>query len=166
MKVVLALLAAVFLLFVALTPALADTQNGLTVAVTKKTLDRQDQRAGYYWDRIDRTQGLKLAIRNATFKDMPEGEVEWTILVRGYSSNSIQKNNGKEKLKALKPAEATEMVIGAAQITGYRDYGTQYKDKIEHQVVITQAGKEVYRAASTAGFEALAKRAVTVNRRN
>lgn len=166
MKVVFASLAAVLLLAAAVPPALADTQNGLTVSVSKKTLDRQDQRTGAYWDRIDRTQGLKLSIRNATFKEMPEGEVEWTILVRGYSSSSIQKNHGKEKLKVLKPAEATEMVIGAAQVTGYRDYGAQYKDKIEHQVVITQAGKEVYRMASTAGFDALAKRAVTVNRGN
>jgi hypothetical protein len=152
---------AVFLTFF----ARAEEKNGLSVTISKKTLDRADQRSGYYYDRIDRTQGLRVTIKNATFKEMPEGELEWTILVRQYSSTSIEKHTGKEKLKALKPAEIADLVIGAAQITGWRDWGQQWKDKIEHQVVITQGGKETYRAASTASFDALAKRAVKAPRR-
>ena len=142
----------------------AEERNGLSVTVTKKTLDRADRTNAYYSDRIDRTQALKVAVKNATFKEMPEGDVEWIILVRQYATTTIHKHTGKEKLKALKPAEAAELVIGAAQITGYRDYGTQWKDKIEYQVVINQAGKETFRTASTASFDSLLKRAVKAPR--
>lgn len=152
---------AVFLTFF----ARAEEKNGLSVTISKKTLDRADQRSGYYTDRIDRTQGLKVTIKNATFKEMPEGELEWMILVRQYSSTSIEKHTGKEKLKGLKPAEIADLVIGAAQITGWRDWGQQWKDKIEYQVVITQGGKETYRTASTASFDTLAKRAINAPRR-
>ena len=142
----------------------AAEKNGLSVTVSKKTLDRADRTSAYYSDRIDRTQGLKVSVKNTTFKEMPEGEVEWTILVRQYASTSIHKHQGKEKLKALKPAETAELLIGAAHITGWRDWGTQWKDKIEYQVVINQAGKETFRTASTSSFDSLAKRAVKVAR--
>lgn len=145
--------------------ARAEEKNGLSVTVAKKTLDRADRTNGYYYDRIDRTQGLRVTVKNTTFKEMPEGEVEWTILVRQYSSTSIEKYSGKEKLKMLKPAEAADLVIGSAQITGWRDWNAQSKDKIEYQVVITQGGKETYRTASTGSFDMLAKRAIPAPRR-
>jgi hypothetical protein len=140
--------------------AQAEERNGLSVLVVKKTLDRADRSASYAYDRIDRTQGLRVTIKNATFKPMADGEIDWTILVRQYSSTSIEKYTGKEKLKALKPAETAELVIGAAQITGWRDWGNQWKDKVEFQVIITQDGKETFRTASTNSFDILAKRAV------
>jgi hypothetical protein len=144
----------------------AEERNGLSVNVVKKTLDRADRSASYYYDRIDRTQGLKVTIKNTTFKPMPEGEIDWTILVRQYASTAIEKHSGKEKLKALKPAEAAELVIGAAQITGWRDWGNQWKDKIEYQVIITQGGKETFRTASTNSFDILAKRAIKAPKRD
>ena len=150
---------------VLISSAEAEEKNGLAVTVSKKTLDRADRSSSYYYDRIDRTQGLKVTIKNATFKEMADGELEWTILVRQYSTTSIEKHTGKEKLKALKPAEAVDLVIGAAQITGWRDWGQQWKDKIEYQVVITQGGKETYRTASTASFDTLAKRAIKAPKR-
>ncbi len=154
------------ILFMGLTlSSQGEEKNGLLVTVAKKTLDRADRTNGSYYDRIDRTQGLRVTVKNTTFKEMPEGEVEWTILVRQYSSTSIEKYTGKEKLKALKPAEAADLLIGSAQITGWRDWSAQWKDKIEYQVVITQGGKETYRTASTGSFDTLAKRAVPAPRR-
>ena len=143
----------------------AEERNGLSVSVTKKTLDRADRSASYYYDRIDRTQGLKVTIKNATFKEMPVGEIDWMILVRQYGSTSIEKHSGKEKLKALRPAESVDLVIGAAQITGWRDWGNQWKDKIEYQVIVSQGGKETFRTASTNSFDILAKRAVKAPKR-
>ena len=144
-----------------LSPAAGDEKNGLSVMVTKTTLDRSDTRNSYYYaDRIDRTQGLKVAIKNVSFKDMPEGEIEWTILVRKYYSTTVLKHSGKEKLKPLARAEATDMVIGSAQILGWRDLSGQSKDKIEYQVVVTQGGKETIRVSSTNSFAALEKRAI------
>ena len=160
--------AVLFAILLAAGPVLsgrAEEKNGLSVTVAKKTLDRADRTNGYYYDRIDRTQGLRVTVKNTTFKEMPEGEVEWTILVRQYASTSIEKYNGKEKLKALKPAEAADLVIGSAQITGWRDWNAQSKDKIEYQVVISQGGKETYRTASTGSFDMLAKRAILAPRR-
>jgi len=140
--------------------ARAEEKNGLLVTVAKKTLDRNDSRAPYYYDRIDRTQGLKVTVKNNSFREMPAGEVEWTLLVRKYYSSSIEGFAGKEPLKALKPSETAEMVLGSAQIFGWADISGQAKDKIEHQVVVTQDGKETIRLQSTAGFDAVAKRAI------
>ena len=50
---------------------------------------------------------------------MPEGEVQWEILNRKHDSTSVESTSGKEKLKALKPAEIAELKIGAAEVTGY-----------------------------------------------
>ena len=142
----------------------ADEKNGVSLMVTKKTLERNDTRSPYYYsgDRIDRTQGLKAAIRNTTIKPQPEGEVKWTILVRknSYSSSgTLDGSTGTEKLNALKSSETLEMVLGAAQITGWRDGYDAAKDKFEYQVIVSQDGVEKVRVQSTAAFDALAKRA-------
>jgi hypothetical protein len=97
---------------------------------------------------------------------MPEGEVEWTLLVRKYYSSAVEKYTGKEKLKALKPAETVELTIGSAQIHGWNYSGDQVKDKIEYQVIVNQAAKEVLRSASTSGFDAVAKRATLMRSAN
>lgn len=143
--------------------AVAEEKNGLLVTVQKTTLDRADQRAGYFYGgRINRTEGLKVSIKNTSFKPMPEGEVHWEILNRKHYSTTVESTTGKEKLQALKPAEITELKIGAAEVTGYKDGYDNVKDKLEWQVTILQAGKEVMKTASTGGFEAIAKRATKV----
>ncbi|HZH98388.1 MAG TPA: hypothetical protein VEX38_05405 [Fimbriimonadaceae bacterium] len=149
----------------AISPAQAEEKNGLQVSVQKTTLDRSDQREGAYYDRIDRTQGLKVTIKNVSFKAMPEGEVEWTILVRKYYSTTVEKHEGKEKLKPLKVGESVQLVIGSAQIQGWRDLSGTSKDKIEHEVVVKQNGVETMRMASMSGFEALRKRAIKASSR-
>ena len=79
--------------------------------------------------------------------------------MRGYSSpDTIQGNTGTEPLKALKASETVEMVLGAAQITGYKGYDMA-KDKMEYQIIVSQDGVEKVRFQSTSGFDALAKRA-------
>jgi hypothetical protein len=138
-------------------------KNGFLVTVTKVTLDRADQRGGYYSaDRINRTQGLKLSIKNTSFSAMPEGEVQWQILNRKHDSTRVELTSGKEKLKALRPAETADLSIGAAEVTGYRDISETSMDKLEWQVTILQAGKEVLKTASTASFDVVAKRATKV----
>jgi len=141
----------------------AEEKNGLSVMVNKTTLEKNDIRGGAYsyYDRIDRKQGLKAAIKNNTFKEMPEGELIWTILVRKYYSTSVESYTGTEKLKALKPAQGVDMVFGNAEITGYSYTGSSAdKDKIEWQIVIKHDGKEMIKAQSTSTFDALAKRAI------
>jgi len=141
--------------------ALAVEKNGLSVVVNKTTLENNDTRGtGYYSDRINRTQGLKALIKNTSFKEMPEGEVVWTILVLRWGTNTIESFTGTEKLKALKPAATTDMVIGKAETGGYKYYGAAEKDKTEWQVVVKHAGKETIKLQSTTTFDNLVKRAI------
>ena len=144
--------------------ARGEEKNGISLTVSKTTVDRADQRAGAYAysTHIDRTEALKLAIRNTSFKEIPEGEVKWEILVRKYLSTSIESTSGKEKLQALKPAEAAEIIIGGAQVEGWRDGTNMYKDRIEWQVSIMVEGKELIKLNSTAAFDTLAKRATKI----
>lgn len=154
---------AVALLAVAL-PGRAEEKNGLQVNVTKTTLDRSDQRPGYYYTaRIDRVEGLKVSIKNITFKPQPAGEVKWELLNRKYYSTTTEIMTGTEKLQALKAAEKVDMVIGAAQVQGWRDTNNQSKDKIEWQITISQDGKEVLKMNSTNAFDTLAKRATKID---
>lgn len=136
-------------------------KNGLNLAVNKTVIDNNDTRgSGYYSDRINRTQGLKASVKNTSFKEMPEGEILWTILVLRWGTDTIESFTGTEKLKMLKPAELVEMVIGKADTGGYKNYGPAEKDKTEWRVVIKQEGKEMVKAQSTAAFDSMAKRAV------
>jgi hypothetical protein len=144
--------------------ARGEEKDGVHLNVSKTTLDRADQRSGYYYSsRIDRTEALKVTIKNGSFKPMPAGEVRWEILVRKYSSNSVESTSGVEKLKPLRPAEGVDIIIGGAQIQGWRDGSSQVKDKTEWQVSVLVEGKEVIKSNSTAGFDAIAKRAIKVD---
>jgi len=139
-------------------------QNGLMVTVGKTTLDRNDQRrGGFYSDRIDRVQGLKVVIKNTTFKPMPEGELRWQMLIRKYYGGTVESTSGTEKIKALRAAEAADLVVGAASVQGYKDTSEERKDTIEWQIIVRQGDKEIYKASSTPAFDALAKRARNVD---
>ena len=150
--------AAVFALTAA---ARAEEKNGLSLTVAKTVVEKNDTRGnGYYSDRINRTQALKASIKNLSFKEMPEGEVSWAVLVKRYSYSDILIFTGTEKLKALKPAEITEMIFGNTQITGYSGYSETYKDKTEWQITVKQDGKEIIKSQSTSAFDSMAKHAV------
>jgi hypothetical protein len=154
------LVAAAVLVFPLALPALAEEKNGLSVQVSKTVLENNDANTNSYYDTINRTQGLKAAIKNLTFKPMPEGELVWTILVRkaGYA-DYVLSYGGIEKVKALKPAEIQTLVFGNANVGGYKDLGYNEKDKIEWQVVIKQEGKELLKMQSISSFDSMAKRA-------
>jgi len=140
-----------------------EEKNGLLVTVGKVTLDRADQRPGYYYStRIDRTEALKVTIKNTGFKPLAEGEVQWEILVRKHDSTIVESTSGKEKLQALRSSDTAEVVIGGAQVQGWRDASYNAKDKVEWQVTVLIDGKEMIKTNSTSGFDAIAKRAIKV----
>lgn len=138
--------------------AAAEEKNGLRVEVSKRTLNRADRTSSAYYTQYDRTQGYKVTIKNTSLKPMPEGEVSWTIVRLRALSSISEKYAGVEKVKALKPAESVELMFGAVPIGGYR-YDRDYKDDMEHEIVVTQGGKELLRNSSKPSFAALAKRA-------
>jgi hypothetical protein len=160
MKSSLPLFAAFVAVFGIFASAEAEEKNGLSVNVSKTVIEKNDERPGYYtYQRINRTQGLKAQIKNVSFKEMPEGEIAWTILVKKYSSTSTESYSGTEKLKGMKPAEIQEVVFGNAAISGWNDGYTQSKDKMEWQIIIKQDGKEMLKSQSTSAFDSMAKHA-------
>ena len=152
------ILAAVFALTAA---AHAEEKNGLSLTVSKTMVEKNDTRGtGGSYDKINRTQALKASIKNLSFKEMPEGEVTWAVLLKRYSYTDTLIFTGTEKLKALKPAEITELIFGGTKITGYTGYSENYKDKTEWQITVKQDGKEIIKSQSTSAFDSLAKHAV------
>lgn len=144
------------------TPARADEKNGLSVLVTKTTLEKSGKRSEYSsYERTNKTQALKVTVKNISFKPMPEGEMKWKILVVGSYSSTLY--TGVEKVNALKPAESQELIIGAAEVTAWRDYSSRGGDKTEHQIVIKQGNSEIIRTQTNPAFEAMAKRAINAN---
>jgi hypothetical protein len=139
----------------------AEEKNGLSVTVSKRTLDRSDKQSTFYYTRYDRTQGYKVIVKNTSLKPMPEGELNWTILVIKALSSSSDKYVGTEQIKALRPSESVELLVGAVPIGGYR-YERDYKDQMEYELVVTHAGKETMRTTSKPAFTAMAKRAYLV----
>lgn len=140
------------------TPAPAEDKNGLSVTVSKTTLDKKDTRSSYSsYERTNKTQALKVTVKNTSFKPMPEGEMTWKILVVGSYSSTLY--TGVEKVNALKPAESQELIIGAAQVSAWKDYSGRGGDKTEHQIAIRHGDKEIIKTQTTPGFDAMAKRA-------
>ena len=143
-------------LCLATTTARAEDKNGLSVTVSKTTLDKRDSRSTYY-ERTNKTQALKVSVKNISFKPMPEGEMTWKILVVGSYSSTLY--SGVEKVNALKPAESHDLIIGAAEVSAWKDYSGRGGDKTEHQITIKHGDKEIIKTQTNPGFDAMAKRA-------
>jgi hypothetical protein len=143
---------------------LAADKDGLQYDVQKTVLDKADTR-GYdvNTSRLDRYMGLKVSLRNMTFKEMPAGDISWEILNRKYLSTTVELTSGTAKLQALKPSEKIDLTLGSANVQGYRDGAMRHMDELEWQIVIKREGKEVFRANSTKSFDAIAKRATKVD---
>jgi hypothetical protein len=137
----------------------SEEKNGVQVSVAKATLSKADQHGAMNTDTLDRTQGLKVTVTNTSFKDVPEGEVDWEILVRKHNSTRIESYTGSEKLKALHKSESVDLTIGAVPILGYHDGAYLEIDKIEWHIAVKRGGLELLSASSIPGFANLAKRA-------
>lgn len=151
-----------FSLLLAAATARAEEKNGLNVTVVKTTVEKKDTRSGYaeskgYYETLNRTQALKVTLKNTSFKPMPEGELEWKIVVVGAYSSRLQ--TGSEKVKALKPANVQELVIGNAEVSGWRRGTSKKEDRVEWQITVKQGETEIIKTQSSPEFDALAKHA-------
>ncbi len=152
------------LLGLAVSAPAVETQNGLQLSIAPKTISRNDTRYAYYFtDRaINRMMALQIVAKNVSTKAMPEGSVSWKILVIKsgyYNSAPTELYEGTEKLPALKTAASQELLVGSAQITGWRDASSQRKDKLEYKITVTHDGKLTSEVSSVPAFDALAKNA-------
>lgn len=142
----------------------ADEKNGLQVTVQKVTLDHADTRgADVNMANLDRLTGLRVTVKNVSFKPMPEGEATWELLKRRYDNGVIELTTGTEKLPHLKVGETIEVPMGITKITGFINGAVRRTDELEWELTIKQDGKEVAKFASKSNFGMLLKRAVKVD---
>jgi hypothetical protein len=140
-------------------------QNGLQVEVSRKTMARNDVRTGYYDEqRINRTMALHVTVKNVSMKPFPAGEIDYSLLVLkvNYFPSHYLLYSGTEALHALQIGESADVVIGAAEVNGFRDIGTQRKDKMDYKVVIKHGNTQTAQLASNEGFDAIAASAEKV----
>lgn len=139
---------------------LADEQNGLSVNIARKTIERSSGKSDYVGSgtRTKQQQQLRVEIKNMRLKALPPGELKWTVLVK-KRWESHTKYTGTEPLAALGPTKTVTLAVGDFGVSTYREYESLSKEKAEYQVVITHEGKETYRFATDANFDLLAKNA-------
>ena len=150
------------LVFVA--AALAEEANGLRLTAQKTVLENETSRQGYSLKKVDKALGLKVNGRNIALKDLPEGTLDYTIIVRrwGYSPDRYESYTGSEKFSALIKGAETNMTVGEVPLGGYDNLGSrkQYQDSIEGwQIIEKHDGKETIKLTSTAAFEKLLPKA-------
>lgn len=151
----------VTLLCLACSPLRAEEKNGISLIAAKKTIERADSRSLSYRN-IDRTQALKVTIKNTSFRDMPESELVWNFLVKPSYGTTRKKVVGREPVKLLRASETLELLVGNVPIVGYRDSSEVKKTDFDYQLIITQDGKEMIRLESTSNFDTIAKTVTTV----
>ncbi|MCE9608811.1 MAG: hypothetical protein K8R23_01155 [Chthoniobacter sp.] len=142
--------------------ARADEKNGLNVTVSKSVLETKNVRGGWTssrgtFDAVERTQALKITAKNISFTPMPEGDLEWRIVV--VSDKTSVLSSGNEKIKPLKPANTQEFEVGSVTVANWRSYNSKGQDRLEWQVAVKQGEKEIIKMQSAPNFDALAKRA-------
>lgn len=143
----------------------AEEANGLRLTVQKTLLEKDKERgAGYYYDTVSKALGLKIAARNTSFKDFPEGTLEYTVLVKrwGYNPARIEKYSGTEAIPALRKGAEANLTVARVPLGGYEAGGnrTRYQDSIEGwQVIAKHNGAETIKITSTSDFEPMLKKA-------
>lgn len=143
-----------------LVPASAEEKNGLQVSVQKVTLDRADFRGNdVNIENLDRTMGLRVSLRNTTFKEIVNGEVTWEIVKRKWDNAALELTTGTEKLPRLRAGESVEITIGAARTSGQINGASLRKDELEWELTFKQGAREIARFSSKSNFQTLLKRA-------
>ncbi len=139
---------------------IADEQNGLSVNISRKTVDRTSGKIdeGSSGMRTKQQQQLRVEIKNMRLKALPPGEMKWTVLVKKRWEGRT-KYTGTEVVPALGPTKTVALNVGDFGISTYRADDTVSKEKAEYEIVITHEGKETYRFSTDSNFAALAKNA-------
>lgn len=124
----------------------AEEKNGVLLSVNRKTVTRSNANG------LQKVKTLGVSIRNSSIRDLPAGEVHWGILAYKtyYDSASSSKKGywvrdaGIEPLKALRPAEGTELILGGMDI--------DWKDRVEYRVVVMHGDKETISLCTDSDF--------------
>lgn len=145
--------------------SIAEEANGLRLNVQKTTLERdRDNDAFGAWDQVEKSLGLRVAGKNVSFKDKPEGTIEFAVVVKrwGQQTETLEKYAGSEKFPALKPGEETKLTLAKIPLSGYETINNrkQFVDSIEGwRVVVMHEGKATITLRSSSSFDKVLERA-------
>ena len=157
--------AALLTFLILATSALGEEANGLRVTAQKVLLEKDKDRDAFdQWDKVEKALGLKVVARNVSFKDLPEGTLEYTVIVKrwGRTPEFFESYSGSEKLPALVKGAETNLTVGKVPMSGYEVGGNrkQFQDTIEGwQVVVKHGATETIKIASTSSFDKLLPKA-------
>src|SRR4051812_8744329 len=110
--------------------------NGLRLTAQKTLLEKDKNRDAFNeWDKVDKALGIKVAARNISLKDMPEGTLDFIVIVKrwGRSPEVFESYSGTEKLPALLKGGEANLIVGKVPMSGYEIGGNrkQFQDSIE-----------------------------------
>ena len=107
------------------------------------------------WQVSVRPTQLTVNAKNSTLRAMPEGQVEWTVLVeRVYGG--VERYSGVETLPPLRSLQAVEVLLGSPIPVGETRTPTgPERDNVEYEIVISHNDEETFRTASCANFTRL-----------
>lgn len=158
-------LAAALALFGLSLMAFAEEANGLRVTAQKTLLEKnKDRDNSPYWDTVDKALGLKVNVRNVSFKDMPEGTLECIVVVKRWGSNPVRYESytGTDNIPPLTKSAEANLTVGKVALGGYEGlgYNKYYQDSIEGwQIIVKHDGKETIKLQSTSSFDKLLAKA-------
>jgi hypothetical protein len=138
-----------FFLGLILNTATAMEKDGLRVEVEPKILSDGSAFPSSFQltSKVDQDMALKAAFKNISMKDVPEGTIEYVVLVRHWpgESDKLSVYRGTQKLPALRFGEEISVDIGKYHLGGHM-HGTldKHKDKVAGwKIVVTQGGKNI-----------------------
>ena len=159
------LIAALAILGFSLT-GLAEEANGVRLTAQKTLLEKNKDRDGSpYWDTVDKALGLKVNIRNVSFKDIPEGTLEHIVIVKRWGSSPVRYESftGTDNLPPLGKSAEANLTVGKVALGGYEGLGYNnkyYQDSIEGwQLIAKHDGKVTIKLTSTSSFDKLLAKA-------
>jgi hypothetical protein len=144
---------------------IAEEANGLRLTAQKTLLEKtSDRDSDAYWEKVDKALGLKTMLQNVSLKAMPEGSMEYIVIVKrwGHTPTLYEKYEGTEKVPALLAGGKAELTVAKVPIAGYEAGGNRklYQDSVEAwQIKVSHEGKETVKLTSTSAFEKLLAKA-------
>lgn len=135
----------------------ADEQNGLSVNVTRKTLERNSEREGSNHKQRQQ-QALKIEIKNNRLRPLPPGELKWTVLIK-KRGEGYERISATKQIPSLMHGKGIEVTTDEFEIVTKRDNDSVSKDRTEYEIVVNHEGKQTYRYATASDFDALAAKA-------
>jgi len=139
--------------------------NGFRLSAQKTLLEKDKNRDAFYqWDKVDKALGLKVAAKNVSLKDLGEGTLDYTVIVKrwGQVPEVLESYTGTEKLPPILKGGEINLIVGKVPMGGWENSSNrkQFQDSIEGwQVVVKHDGKETIKITSTGSFEKLLPKA-------